>query len=80
IRDYSFKLDGLQQEGDIVTANYSVDTWLGEVELNEQSLYVSIKDDNLLVEEVTQAQAGAVTSSLPTTSLASIFLFALLGG
>ncbi|EOX4452319.1 MULTISPECIES: protein-disulfide reductase DsbD family protein [Vibrio] len=79
-RDYSFKLEGMHQEGNIVTASYIVDTWLGDVALDEQSLFVTIKDTNLLAEETTQATAEAIVEPLPSTSLTSVFLFALLGG
>ncbi|HDM8154380.1 TPA: thioredoxin family protein [Vibrio harveyi] len=78
--DYSFKLEGLHQEGNTLTANYLVNTWLGDVELDNQSLYVSVKDNNLLAQETAQAKAGVITQALPTTSLVNIFLFALLGG
>lgn len=78
--DYSFKLEGLHQEGNTLTANYLVNTWLGDVELDNQSVYVSIKDYNLLAQETAQAKAGVITEALPSTSLVNIFLFALLGG
>ena len=78
--DYSFKLEGLHQEGNTLTANYLVNTWLGDVELDNQSVYVSIKDNNLLAQETAQAKAGVITQTLPSTSLVNIFLFALLGG
>ncbi|ARV73016.1 protein-disulfide reductase DsbD family protein [Vibrio campbellii] len=78
--DYSFKLEGLHQEGNTLTANYLVNTWLGDVELDNQSVYVSIKDNNLLAQETAQAKAGVITEALPSTSLVNIFLFALLGG
>ncbi len=80
IRDYSFRLEGMYQEGNILTASYKVNTWLGEVDLNDQNLFVSIKDDNILAEEVTLAKAETIVSLLPNLSLASVFLFALLGG
>ncbi len=79
-RDYSFKLEGMYREGNIVTASYIVDTWLGDVELDGQSLFLTIKDTNLLAEETTQATAEAIVEPLPSTSLTSVFLFALLGG
>ncbi|MDV6251778.1 protein-disulfide reductase DsbD family protein [Vibrio sp. EA2] len=79
-RDYSFKLDGTYIEGNTLTANYKVNTWLGDVDLNNQPLFVSIKDDNLLAEEVTQTKAAAILNSLPYTSLTSVFIFALIGG
>jgi suppressor for copper-sensitivity B len=79
-RDYSFKLKGTYLEGNILTASYKVNTWLGEVDLNNQPLFVSIMDENLLAEEVTQAQAAAIVDSLPNMSLFSAFVFALLGG
>ncbi|MCV5491218.1 protein-disulfide reductase, partial [Escherichia coli] len=44
------------------------------------SLFVTIKDANLLAEETTQAIAEAIVDPLPSTSVVSIFLFALLGG
>ncbi|ABU71800.1 protein-disulfide reductase DsbD family protein [Vibrio campbellii] len=78
--DYSFKLEGQHQEGNTLTVNYSVNTWLGDVELDNQSVYVSIKDNNLLAQETAQAKAGVITQTLPSTSLVNIFLFALLGG
>ncbi|CAH1545830.1 Membrane protein, suppressor for copper-sensitivity ScsB [Vibrio jasicida] len=78
--DYSFKLLGLHQEGNTLTANYKVNTWLGDVELDNQSVFVSIKDSNLLAEEVAPVKTGLITETLPSTSLVSIFLFALLGG
>lgn len=78
--DYSFKLEGQHQEGNTLTANYLVNTWLGDVELDNQSVYVSIKDNNLLAQETAQAKAGVITQTLPSTSLVNIFLFALLGG
>lgn len=80
IRDYSFKLEGMYQGGNVLTASYKVNTWLGEVDLNEQNVFVSIKDDNILAEEVTLAKAEAIVGSLPDLSLARVFLFALLGG
>ncbi|ANQ22018.1 cytochrome C biogenesis protein [Vibrio natriegens] len=79
-RDYSFKLKGTYLEGNVLTASYKVNTWLGEVDLNNQPLFVSIKDDNLLAEEVSQAKAAAIVDALPDTSLTSVFVFALLGG
>ncbi|MEL7326400.1 MAG: protein-disulfide reductase DsbD domain-containing protein [Pseudomonadota bacterium] len=78
--DYSFKLEGQHQEGNTLTVNYSVNTWLGDVELDNQSVYVSIKDNNLLAQETAKAKAGVITQTLPSTSLVNIFLFALLGG
>ncbi|WP_440889204.1 protein-disulfide reductase DsbD family protein [Vibrio sp. WZ-1] len=78
--DYSFKLEGQHQEGNTLTVNYLVNTWLGDVELDNQSVYVSIKDNNLLAQETAQAKAGVITEALPSTSLVNIFLFALLGG
>ncbi|MBO0180318.1 cytochrome C biogenesis protein, partial [Vibrio parahaemolyticus] len=39
-----------------------------------------IKDTNLLAEETTQATAEAIVEPLPSTSLTSVFLFALLAG
>ncbi|ASI96753.1 protein-disulfide reductase DsbD family protein [Vibrio rotiferianus] len=78
--DYSFKLEGQHQEGNTLTVNYLVNTWLGDVELDNQSVYVSIKDNNLLAQETAQAKAGVITQTLPSTSLVNIFLFALLGG
>lgn len=78
--DYSFKLEGQHQEGNTLTVNYSVNTWLGNVELDNQSVYVSIKDNNLLAQETAKAKAGVITQTLPSTSLVNIFLFALLGG
>ncbi|NMS37807.1 cytochrome C biogenesis protein, partial [Vibrio parahaemolyticus] len=63
-RDYSFKLEGMHPEGNIVTASYIVDTWLGDVELDGQSLFVTIKDTNLLAEETTQATAEAIVEPL----------------
>ncbi|WP_404973150.1 protein-disulfide reductase DsbD family protein [Vibrio campbellii] len=78
--DYSFKLEGQHQEGNTLTVNYLVNTWLGDVELDNQSVYVSIKDNNLLAQETAQAKAGVITQTLPSTSMVNIFLFALLGG
>ncbi len=73
-------MEGLHQEGNTLTANYLVNTWLGDVELDNQSVYVSIKDNNLLAQETAQAKADVITEALPSTSLVNIFLFALLGG
>ncbi|MGR5519973.1 protein-disulfide reductase DsbD family protein [Vibrio sp. PNB22_4_2] len=78
--DYSFKLEGQHQKGNTLTVNYLVNTWLGDVELDNQSIYVSIKDNNLLAQETAQAKTGVITEALPSTSLVNIFLFALLGG
>ncbi|MGR5235777.1 protein-disulfide reductase DsbD family protein [Vibrio alfacsensis] len=78
--DYNFKFEGQHQEGNTLTVNYLVNTWLGDVELDNQSVYVSIKDNNLLAQETAQAKAGVITQALPSTSLVNIFLFALLGG
>lgn len=79
-RDYSFKLEGAYQKGNILTVNYQVNTWLGEVRLDRQHLLVTVRDDNLLAEEATQVRAEAIVGSLPSTSLTSVFVFAFLGG
>lgn len=79
-RDYSFKLEEVQHEGNTLTANYRVNSWLGKVNLANHGVLISVKDNNLLAEEATLARSGVITEALPNTPLSSIFLFALLGG
>ena len=76
--DTSFKLDSIEHTGDKLTAVFNASSWLGEVELIDKSLNLTVIDTDQALEFSTPVIAGQVT--IAGQSLLGIVLFALLGG
>lgn len=65
-------------EGTTAYTIFEVSNWMGGVDLAQQSLFVSVKDANLLAEHSISVVEGGVSAA--STSLLPMVGFALLGG
>ncbi|WP_414932906.1 protein-disulfide reductase DsbD family protein [Vibrio europaeus] len=80
ISDYSYALNHLKVEGEKLVAVFDVSTWLGDINLSEQSVDVTIKDTDFIAEQAAQVTKGLVSAPIPSFSLVEMIGFALLGG
>jgi len=80
ISDYSYALSHLKVEGEKLVAVFEVSTWLGDMNLSEQSVDVTIKDTDFIAEQAAQVTKGLVSAPMPSFSLFEMIGFALLGG
>ncbi|MGD8110823.1 protein-disulfide reductase DsbD family protein [Vibrio sp. TRT 17S01] len=79
--DYHFSKPEIQLDGQKLIATLTVDSWLGDPELDNEQLNMTIKDDNFLAEQKISVSSGVIVPRLSgEDSLASMFLIALLGG
>lgn len=78
LEDVSFSAPEITISGNKLSAQFVASSWSGKVDLNRRLLNVTVIDPSLAVEFVTQPSAQAILSE-PNT-LASIFVFALIGG
>ncbi|WP_159650731.1 protein-disulfide reductase DsbD family protein [Vibrio atypicus] len=77
-KEYSYKLIDKSINGQSATAIIEVSSWLGDIDLTGESLFVSIKDDNFLAEQVIDVELGV--SSAEPSSIITMLGIALLGG
>lgn len=80
ISDYSYALNHLKVEGEKLVAVFDVSTWLGDINLSEQFVDVTIKDTDFIAEQAAQVTKGLVSAPIPSFSLVEMIGFALLGG
>ncbi|OAJ93378.1 protein-disulfide reductase DsbD family protein [Vibrio bivalvicida] len=80
ISDYSYALNHLTVEGEKLVAVFDVSTWLGDINLSEQSVDVTIKDTDFIAEQAAQVTKGLVSAPIPSFSVVEMIGFALLGG
>jgi suppressor for copper-sensitivity B len=78
-KEYSYKLVNQTVEGNRATATFYVDSWLGDVSLDSQTVNVSISDKDFLAEQAIDVEIGLVNTA-SSYSLMAILGFALLGG
>ncbi|MFT7682482.1 MAG: suppressor for copper-sensitivity B, partial [Moritella dasanensis] len=76
--DTSFKLKTTEVTGDSLIAVFDASSWLGDVELIDKPLNLTVIDSEQALEFSTSVIAGQVT--IAGQSLVGIVLFALLGG
>ncbi|KJY72221.1 cytochrome C biogenesis protein [Vibrio coralliilyticus] len=77
-KEYSYKLTGYSVDGDTVTAMFDVSSWLGDISFNDQSIFVTVQDNNFLAEQDVTVSNGVVTKT--DISLLQMIGFALFGG
>ncbi|KOO13871.1 cytochrome C biogenesis protein [Vibrio xuii] len=80
ISDYSYKLKTIDVEGDTLTAVFEVSTWLGDIDLTEQSVNITIKDTDFIAEQTAPVSIGAISNVSADLSLIEMIGFAVLGG
>ncbi|KJY89926.1 cytochrome C biogenesis protein [Vibrio neptunius] len=77
-KEYSYKLTGYSVDGDTVTATFDVSSWLGDISFIDQSIFVTVQDNNFLAEQDVTVSNGIVTKT--NISLLQMIGFALFGG
>ncbi|EEX94604.1 hypothetical protein VIOR3934_20546 [Vibrio orientalis CIP 102891 = ATCC 33934] len=80
ISDYSYKLKKVNVEGDTLTAIFEVSTWLGDIDLTEQSVNITIKDTDFIAEQTAPVTIGVISNISADLSLIEMIGFAVLGG
>lgn len=80
ISDYSYKLKKVDIEGDTLTAIFEVSTWLGDIDLTEQSVNITIKDTDFIAEQTAPVYIGVISNVSADLSLIEMIGFAVLGG
>lgn len=80
ISDYSYKLKKVDIEGDTLTVIFEVSTWLGDIDLTEQSVNITIKDTDFIAEQTAPVSIGVISNVSADLSLIEMIGFAGLGG
>lgn len=80
ISDYSYKLKTIDAEGDTLTAIFEVSTWLGDIDLTEQSVNITLKDTDFIAEQTAPVSIGVISNVSADLSLIEMIGFAVLGG
>ncbi|WP_394126885.1 protein-disulfide reductase DsbD family protein [Vibrio hepatarius] len=80
ISDYSYVQTLMNIDGDVLTAVFDISTWLGDIDLSDQSLNVTIKDTDFIAEQVAPVSVGAISPVTSDLSLLEMIGFAVLGG
>jgi suppressor for copper-sensitivity B len=80
ISDYSYKLKKVDIEGDTLTVVFEVSTWLGDIDLTEQSVNITIKDTDFIAEQTAPVSIGVISNVSADLSLIEMIGFAVLGG
>jgi len=80
ISDYSYKLKKVDIEGDTLTVIFEVSTWLGDIDLTEQSVNITIKDTDFIAEQTAPVSIGVISNVSADLSLIEMIGFAVLGG
>ncbi|USD34406.1 MULTISPECIES: protein-disulfide reductase DsbD family protein [Vibrio] len=77
-KEYSYKLTNVNVDENTVIATFEVSSWLGEIEFDDQSVFVTVKDKNFLAEQDVVVVNGAIVKE--DISLLPMIGFALFGG
>ena len=80
VADSSFSHPRLSIDGNQLTAWFDVSNWLGEPDLNGESIQVTIVDKQFMAEQTIALTDGSVSEASTGSSLLTMFEFALLGG
>ncbi|MCL9783432.1 thioredoxin family protein [Vibrio sp. S4M6] len=75
-KEYSYALTGYRVNEDTVTATFDVSSWLGDINFDQQSVFVTVRDNSFLAEQDISVSKGIVAK----TALIQVIGFALLGG
>ncbi|WP_367989046.1 protein-disulfide reductase DsbD family protein [Vibrio sp. NTOU-M3] len=80
MQDANFSRPQIEINGDTLTATYDVSSWMGTPDLTDETILVTLKDNDFTAEQTTTAIAKTITSQSGQTSLVHMVLFALFGG
>lgn len=85
VSDVSFTAPTITVNGNTLTATFNASSWLGDVDLENELIAITIADKSLdgtsfLAEEQATIKSGIIINTAPDISLIQAFLFALIGG
>ncbi|MFM2587301.1 protein-disulfide reductase DsbD family protein [Vibrio sp. TBV020] len=80
ISEYSYVLSSLKTSNDKLVAIFDVSTWLGDIDLADQKVNITIQDTDFIAEQSADVSKGVISPLAPELSLIEMIGFALLGG
>lgn len=80
VADSSFSHPRVSIDGNQLTAWFDVSNWLGEPDISGESIQVTIVDKQFIAEKAVSLTDGSIIEASASSSLLTMFVFALLGG
>ncbi|TVO34317.1 protein-disulfide reductase DsbD family protein [Vibrio algivorus] len=80
VADSSFSHPRLSIDGNQLTAWFDVSNWLGEPDLSGESIQITVVDKQFIAEQAIALTDGSVIEASTSSSIFTMFAFALLGG
>ncbi|PMJ92636.1 protein-disulfide reductase DsbD domain-containing protein [Vibrio sp. 10N.261.55.A7] len=80
VADSAFTRPIVRTDGDKLVATLKVTSWLGEPELSDERILITIEDEDFVTEIAATAVDGQFTQVSNDVSIGKMFVFALIGG
>ncbi|MEZ8820305.1 protein-disulfide reductase DsbD family protein [Vibrio sp. 10N.222.54.A1] len=80
VRDSAFTQPVFEVEGNKLVATFDVTNWMGTPQLDEQTITVTLDDNNFIAEHATTVKSQMVIEDRGNFNIAQMILFALFGG
>lgn len=80
VRDSAFTQPIFEVEGNKLVATFDVTNWMGTPQLDEQTITVTLDDNNFIAEHATTVKSQMIIEGPGNYNIAQMILFALFGG
>ncbi|PMG34399.1 cytochrome C biogenesis protein [Vibrio splendidus] len=80
VRDSAFTQPVFEVEGNKLVATFDVTNWMGTPQLDEQTITVTLDDNNFIAEHATTVKSQMIIQDRGNFNIAQMILFALFGG
>ena len=80
VRDSAFTQPVFEVEGNKLVATFDVTNWMGTPQLDEQTITVTLDDNNFIAEHATTVKSQMIIEDRGNFNIAQMILFALFGG
>ena len=80
VRDSAFTQPVFEVEGNKLIATFDVTNWMGTPQLDEQTITVTLDDNNFIAEHATTVKSQMIIEDRGNFNIAQMILFALFGG
>lgn len=80
VRDSAFSQPVFEVEGNKLVATFDVTNWMGTPQLDEQTITVTLDDNNFIAEHATTVKSQMIIEDRGNFNIAQMILFALFGG
>ena len=80
VRDSAFTQPVFEVKGNKLVATFDVTNWMGTPQLDEQTITVTLDDNNFIAEHATTVKSQMIIQDRGNFNIAQMILFALFGG